>query len=757
MALEVSKDILISGVTIQEKSILGKGSYGVVYLGEYFGAPVAAKRLHEIFFDYDTQQEGVRGILKGFSHEWSLLKTLKHPNIVEFFGVFCPLGGKKERDFCSCYIVCELLEMSLQERISTGPELDFRQIVDISKQIASGLRYLHERPYPIMHRDLASKNVLLSSSGEAKIADLGVAKILSREKQKQNTRHPGTDSYMPVEVRFAELDYDQTIDVFSMGVVILEMTINRESRALEPFTMTGGSLQIIPERERRKKDFRDLTSKDRNIPLEKIIAHCLEEKGARPQAKKVWEDMDALCGHLYYTECKPIPLVGRVGVEEEQSTTRAASEVENHENEAFVHSNSELQSELQELSESNQKLRKEVARLNHRLDCVQSNSTSQLQEKDDKIVDLEKANRQLSSEVANISGLLKITEKQQQDTNKRLTEVLANNRQLKEKVSDLTEQNELLNSQKVAFRNLQSQRNMELEAEIQALREKLPRMTIGASSSHESTRLLPEIRNEESTNPSMMVAETLLPSYLHHPSHRSEESTSPSMMVAETSMPSSFYRPSRRREELVVSNASIGKLRTNLGPTVVQGPFSTLYDNSMYRSELPLSYTSGLYTSRNTSRPGSYHPPSTLESSTTQRPYHSWPNKPGEISVDDLENEKTFESELKEFRESIKALPVSSSKGDVELTVQTRIIKERGDKLKQFLLRSNYYQHTGPRDYVDDEEISTSLQLQKECDKLLHTVAVIMECDVNNDVMLLKAASDLVQSGTVLLANLNSY
>ena len=79
------------------------------------------------------------------------------------------------------------------------------------------------------------------------------------------------------------------------------------------------------------------------------------------------------------------------------------------------------------------------------------------------------------------------------------------------------------------------------------------------------------------------------------------------------------------------------------------------------------------------------------------------------------------------------------------------------DALEQFLLRSNYYQHTGPRDHIDDEEISTSLQLQKECDKLLHTVAVIMECDVNNDVMLLKAASDLVQSGTVLLANLNSY
>ena len=55
----------------------------------------------------------------------------------------------------------------------------------------------------------------------------------------------------------------------------------------------------------------------------------------------------------------------------------------------------------------------------------------------------------------------------------------------------------------------------------------------------------------------------------------------------------------------------------------------------------------------------------------------------------------------------------------------------------------------GPRDHMDNDEIS--FQLQKKFNKLLCMVTVIMESDVNNEVMLLKAFGDLVQSGTVLL------
>jgi tRNA A-37 threonylcarbamoyl transferase component Bud32 len=728
MAINISEDVLIDEVKVLEDSVLGRGSYGVVYTGVYYGARVAVKRLHQIFFDYDTQQEGIRGILRGFSQEWSLLKTLKHPNIVEFFGVYCPQPrSKKERDFCGCHIVCELLVMSLQERITEGPKLTFRQNVDVAKQIASGLRYLHERADPIMHRDLASKNVLLSSSGEAKIADLGVAKILSREKQKQNTRHPGTDSYMPVEVRFAESDYNETIDVFSLGVIILEMTIGRESLALEPFTMTAGSLQIIPERDRRVRDFRDLASTEENIPLEKIISQCLEEKKKRPTAKDVWHDLDKLCSSETYTKCETVHVMQLYSTVQEKQLEQPV-EVEREVNVSKEHiADSELNAQLQELTEKNLTLKKECTRL--KFDCSRLQSTlATLQEKDNEIANLKSDKNQLLSKVNELSRKCDISDKQRLDICNDLSDALSKMKGMKVSLSDLTERNQMLQSQQIASQSLLKQRNVELEAEVSALKERMQTMSVNTPSSEPTRRHhSDEIRYPESSS-----------------SHL------PSMMVTSSSLSSTL--PHRRRDELVVpSMGSLRGIKTTMGPTVVMPPLSSGYLD--HYSHLSEPYTSNLYTSRKVAG-DTYQHQSIQEPPASRRPYYSWPSNPGEFSVDDLENEETLKLELKVFRDSIKSLPNTSKHGDVELIEKARSIKTQGDKLKQFLRRSNYPQRTGPRDYMDDEEISTSLQLQKDCDRLLHTVSSIMRCDATNDVMLLKAAKELIESGSVLLANL---
>ena len=63
---------------------------------------------------------------------------------------------------------------------------------------------------------------------------------------------------MPVEVRLANAEYNEKIDIFAVGVILLEMAISRNSYASEPFYMSVEGLKIIPEQERRKKDFSDL-------------------------------------------------------------------------------------------------------------------------------------------------------------------------------------------------------------------------------------------------------------------------------------------------------------------------------------------------------------------------------------------------------------------------------------------------------------------------------------------------------------------
>ena len=148
MATHSLADTAIEGVEVIEDNILGQGSYGVVYKAKYFGSPVAAKRLHSIFFESGTGEDQVKGILEGFSKELALLKMLKHPNIVEFLGVFNPNKEARNETIVlteNSFIVCEIMVTSLQDRLVKQPHLSFRQIVDISAQITYGLRYLHER------------------------------------------------------------------------------------------------------------------------------------------------------------------------------------------------------------------------------------------------------------------------------------------------------------------------------------------------------------------------------------------------------------------------------------------------------------------------------------------------------------------------------------------------------------------------------------------------------------------------------------
>ena len=203
-------------------TVVGDGAYGSV---EEVTIPVcgAAKRVHDVLL-------GSPVISTQFAEELQLMSNLHHPNIVQFLGV-CFLPGSPLPA-----LVMERLLTSLHDLLDpqTGKQtepglLSFFKIglkCSVLHNVASGLAYLHERTPPIIHGDLSAQNVLLTSQLVAKLADLGVARIVPHVRVAATmTKAPGASIYMPPEA-FAPYPSnserskcDATIDIFSLGVV----------------------------------------------------------------------------------------------------------------------------------------------------------------------------------------------------------------------------------------------------------------------------------------------------------------------------------------------------------------------------------------------------------------------------------------------------------------------------------------------------------------------------------------------------------
>ena len=90
-------------------------------------------------------------------------------------------------------------------------------------QLCHGLRYLHRSDPPIVHRDLTPNNILLEGHFEAKITDLGVAKVMRSDNQKTMIKLPGTSDFMPPEVLVKRPVYGPSLDIFLYGGVILNI------------------------------------------------------------------------------------------------------------------------------------------------------------------------------------------------------------------------------------------------------------------------------------------------------------------------------------------------------------------------------------------------------------------------------------------------------------------------------------------------------------------------------------------------------
>jgi predicted Ser/Thr protein kinase len=192
-------------------SLIGKGGMGAVYKARQPGLDriVALKIL-------PPHAAAGPGFIERFNREARALARLNHPNIVAVY----EFGQVQGLHF---FIMEYVAGLNLRE-VEMAGRLSPAEALRIVPQICDALQFAHEEG--IVHRDIKPENILLDKKGRVKIADFGIAKILSGGPDPDLTATQGvigTPHYMAPEQMEKPASVDHRADIFSLGVVFYEM------------------------------------------------------------------------------------------------------------------------------------------------------------------------------------------------------------------------------------------------------------------------------------------------------------------------------------------------------------------------------------------------------------------------------------------------------------------------------------------------------------------------------------------------------
>jgi len=189
---------------------LGQGAMGIVYLGKdpSINREVAIKTINYA----DIAADELSDVKARFFREAEAAGKLSHPNIVTIYDM--------GEDHDMAYIAMELLKgKELTHYCQKGNLLPLKRVLKMVSAVAEALGYAHSRE--VVHRDIKPANIILLDADPVKVADFGIARVISSSKTQTGVIF-GTPNYMSPE-QVAGKKVDGRSDLFSLGVVFYEL------------------------------------------------------------------------------------------------------------------------------------------------------------------------------------------------------------------------------------------------------------------------------------------------------------------------------------------------------------------------------------------------------------------------------------------------------------------------------------------------------------------------------------------------------
>ncbi|KAL6218226.1 hypothetical protein ACLB2K_011441 [Fragaria x ananassa] len=296
-SLKVSMEEVVKATKNFNKDlVVGDGGFGLVYKAQLSdGLKVAIKKL-----DPDAFQG-----FREFQAEMETLGKLRHPNLVKILG-YCVSGADR-------ILIYEFMERGNLDRWlhdSSSTDLDgyddtagcklplsWKTRNKVVRGVANGLAYLHGLEKPIIHRDIKASNVLLDREYEAHIADFGLARSIDTSRSHVSTQFAGTMGYMPPEYKDGFTGATVKADVFSFGILMLEIATGRRPNL--PSVFDGKEMGLVEWSRKMVANNRQMEMVDSSISREdldegsvkryfEIVGECAHESSRqRPPMKDV--------------------------------------------------------------------------------------------------------------------------------------------------------------------------------------------------------------------------------------------------------------------------------------------------------------------------------------------------------------------------------------------------------------------------------------------------------------------------------------